>query len=260
MSKWLLTAYINSVILFYFFWTDWNIEECLPSFLLLSHIAALLHCAPIHEYICCRHMLWKQTLTQFCNKIKGGFFCSRHQMRFSCSWCRITTPLFMPLIHIHCSIDRELQFAFIHVQGLTSHPAGVVLTFLWVLRGISPSTPGCIACAPPIRTLFKSVPSRLTHHLLISLPPRAPPLAALKLRCRVPPAGFFSASATGESFHSATVLRLYFPRCSALVTCRSSCRETERGGDGGYFFPPPMQNVLRRLHLGACHVGYIFGS
>lgn len=29
-----------------------------------------------------------------------------------------------------------------------------------------------------------------------------------------------------------------------------------RLGGGGIFFPPPVQNVLRRLHLGVCHAGY----
>lgn len=96
-------------------------------------------------------------------------------------------------------------------RGLTLLPVGVLLTFLWMLLEISPSPPRSITCASPIRTLFKSVPSRLTRHLLISVSPCAAPLAALKPRCcRVPLAGFFFHLGNNRVFPSNDTLASFF--------------------------------------------------
>lgn len=189
-------------------------------------------------------MLWKQTLTQFCNEIKGGFFCGRHQMCFSCSWCRIITPLFLAFFRFIfiavLNASDTLVLSMFYLWGLTFLPAGVVLTFLWMLLGILQSPLGSITCAP----LFKSVPSRLTRHLLIRVPPRAPPLAALKLRRRVPLEGFFSP----QQQESLSTLRQFsifiFPAAPhrRLLTPR-----TGRWRGGGYFFQHRC-----RMYCGGC--------
>lgn len=126
-----------------------------------------------------------------------------------------------------------------------------------MLLGISPSPPWSITCAPPIRTLFKSVPSRLTHHLLISVPPRAPPLAALKLRRRGPLIGFFSPQQQ-ESLSTQRQIASLFSSLLRIGDSSFLRSGDEEGKRKGIFFPLPMQNVLQRLHLGVCHVVYFF--
>lgn len=58
-------------------------------------------------------MLWKQTLTQFCNEIKGGFFfCSRHQTLLLARDAELSLHCFLPQIHFHRGLKSELFFLF----------------------------------------------------------------------------------------------------------------------------------------------------